>query len=59
MDGGLAMGDLELFTRLLDTLRQQPVLTLFLIIGIGYLLGRVRMGSFPLGPARLATRPGS
>jgi len=44
------MEELDLFTRLLDTLREQPVLTLFLIFGIGYLIGGVRLGSFSLGP---------
>ena len=38
------------FTRLLDTLRAQPVLTLFLILGMGYLIGNIRIGSFSLGP---------
>ena len=34
---------------MLDTLIDNPVLTLFLIIGVGYLLGRIRIGSFSLG----------
>ncbi len=38
------------FTRLLDILRAQPVLTLFLILGMGYLIGNIRIGSFSLGP---------
>ncbi len=38
------------FTQILQTLHAQPVLTLFLILGIGYLLGGVRVGSFSLGP---------
>lgn len=31
-------------------LKQQPVLTLFIIIGFGYLIGNIRLGSFSLGP---------
>ena len=31
-------------------LQNQPVLTLFLILGIGYLIGNLRIGSFSLGP---------
>ena len=31
-------------------LHRQPVLTLFLILGVGYLLGGIRIGSFSLGP---------
>ena len=31
-------------------LQDQPALTLFLIIGAGYLIGNVRLGSFSLGP---------
>ena len=31
-------------------LEAQPVLTLFLIIGSGYLIGRIKLGSFSLGP---------
>ncbi len=38
------------FTRLLELLRAQPVLTLFLILGMGYLIGAIRIGSFSLGP---------
>ena len=33
-----------------EVLRTQPVLTLFLIIGMGYLIGNIRVGSFSLGP---------
>ena len=44
------MEDLNAFTRLLETLHDQPVLTLFLILGIGYLIGGIRIGSFSLGP---------
>ncbi|MCH2158008.1 MAG: hypothetical protein MK096_04450 [Oleiphilaceae bacterium] len=38
------------FEQFLHLLSNQPVLTLFLIIGIGYLLGDIRIGSFSLGP---------
>ena len=31
-------------------LQNQPVLTLFVILGMGYLIGNVRAGSFSLGP---------
>ena len=31
-------------------LQNQPVLTLFLILGMGYLIGNFRIGSFSLGP---------
>ena len=34
----------------LSLLRQQPVLTLFLMLGLGYLIGNIRIGSFSLGP---------
>jgi putative transport protein len=44
------MEEINLFTRFLDTLHVQPVLTLFLIIGMGYLIGGIRIGSFALGP---------
>ncbi len=44
------MEELNLFTRILETLRAQPVLTLFLILGTGYLIGNIRIGSFSLGP---------
>jgi putative transport protein len=42
--------ELSVFTRFIEILRVQPVLTLFLIIGVGYLLGAIRVGSFSLGP---------
>lgn len=32
------------------TLHAQPVLTLFLILGTGYLIGNIRIGSFAFGP---------
>ena len=44
------MEDINTFTRFLDILHAQPVLTLFLIIGMGYLIGGIRIGSFALGP---------
>ena len=38
---------------MLDTARQilgtQPILTIFLAIGVGYLVGQIRIGSFSLG----------
>jgi putative transport protein len=34
----------------LDYLRAQPVFTLFLILGLGYLVGRIRFGALALGP---------
>lgn len=40
----------DVFTQILQTLHAQPVLTLFLILGMGYLLGGIRIGSFSLGP---------
>ncbi len=36
--------------RLFDLLQTQPVLTLFLLLGSGYLIARIRIGSFSLGP---------
>jgi putative transport protein len=39
-----------MFVELIELLRQQPVLTLFLIIGMGYLIGGINVGSFSLGP---------
>jgi putative transport protein len=44
------MEEITLFPRLLEILRQQEVLTLFLIFGVGYLIGAIRIGSFSLGP---------
>ena len=44
------MDDVNAFARLLETLHAQPVLTLFLILGMGYLIGNIRIGSFSLGP---------
>ena len=38
---------------MLDTVRQilgtQPILTIFLAIGVGYLVGQIKIGSFSLG----------
>ncbi|MGI9536944.1 MAG: aspartate:alanine exchanger family transporter [Desulfocapsaceae bacterium] len=44
------MEDLTLFMRLIELMRQQHVLMLFLILGLGYLIGNIRVGSFSLGP---------
>ena len=44
------MEEISFFTRLLEGLRDQPVITLFLIFGVGYLIGNIRIGSFSLGP---------
>jgi len=35
--------------RVLELLRSQPALVLFLVIGVGYVLGRVRVGGVQLG----------
>jgi putative transport protein len=44
------MEELTLLTRTIEILQKQPVLTLFLILGIGYLIGGIRIASFSLGP---------
>ena len=44
------MEELSVFTSLIEHLRVQPVITLFLILGTGYLIGNIRIGSFSLGP---------
>ncbi len=44
------MEDYTLFMRLIELMRQQHVLMLFLILGLGYLIGNIRIGSFSLGP---------
>ena len=44
------MEQMDTFTRIIEILHAQPVLTLFLILGIGYLIGDIRIGSFSLGP---------
>ena len=41
---------LESFPRFYALLQSQPVLTLFLLLGSGYLVARIRIGSFSLGP---------
>jgi len=41
---------MEGLSELYQTLQNQPVLTLFLIIGAGYLIGRIRIAGFSLGP---------
>ncbi|MBW2451338.1 MAG: hypothetical protein JRF07_03175 [Deltaproteobacteria bacterium] len=43
------MEELTVFCKLLELLRAQPVLTLFLILGMGYLIGAAHLGSFSLG----------
>ncbi len=44
------MEDVTNLGPLLTLLHQQPVLTLFLILGMGYLIGGISTGSFSLGP---------
>ncbi len=44
------MEELNVFVRIIEALRTQPVITLFLILGIGYLIGNIRIKSFSLGP---------
>ena len=44
------MDEVSVFTKFIELLRVQPVLTLFLILGVGYLIGAIRIGSFSLGP---------
>ncbi len=44
------MEDFGLFMRLIELMRQQHVFMLFLILGIGYLIGNIRIGSFSFGP---------
>ena len=44
------MEEISVFTRFIDILHAQPVFTLFLIFGMGYLIGNIRIGSFSLGP---------
>ena len=44
------MEELRVFIRFIETLRTQPVLTLFLILGLGYLIGNIRIKSFSMGP---------
>jgi putative transport protein len=42
--------DLESFPEFYKLLKNQPVLTLFLLLGLGYLIARLRIGSLSLGP---------
>ena len=44
------MEETTLFMRLIELMHQQHVLMLFLILGLGYLIGNIRIGSFSLGP---------
>ena len=44
------MEEISAFTKIIELLRAQPVLTMFLIIGMGHLIGAIRIGSFSLGP---------
>ena len=39
-----------MLTNIYHIFQNQPVLTLFVIIGMGYLIGNLRVGSFSLGP---------
>jgi len=38
-----------MLTNIYHIFQNQPVLTLFVIIGMGYLIGNLRVGSFSLG----------
>ena len=44
------MNEFNLFIQLFETLKAQPILTLFLILGTGYLIGNVRIAGFSVGP---------
>lgn len=44
------MAELEFFTRFFSFLQEQPVFTFFFILGVGYLIGNIRFGSFSFGP---------
>jgi putative transport protein len=44
------MEEVNAFNRIIDTLHAQPVLALFLVLGVGYLIGGLRISSFSLGP---------
>lgn len=44
------MDETNFWLKFFELLHAQPVLTLFLIIGMGYLIGAIRIGSFSLGP---------
>ncbi|MHC4452301.1 MAG: aspartate:alanine exchanger family transporter [Planctomycetota bacterium] len=41
---------MDSFPRFYELLQSQPVLTLFLLLGSGYLIARIRIGSLSLGP---------
>lgn len=44
------MNEINLFIQLFETLKAQPILTLFLVLGTGYLIGNIRITGFSLGP---------
>lgn len=44
------MEDLNLLTRFIELMHQQHTLMLFFILGLGYLIGNIRVASFSLGP---------
>lgn len=44
------MAELEFFTKFFSFLQEQPVFTFFFILGVGYLIGNIRFGSFSFGP---------
>ena len=44
------MSEIDFFIQIFETLKAQPVLTLFLILGTGYLIGNIRITGFSLGP---------
>ena len=44
------MEDYTLFTSFVSFLAEQPVFTFFFILGVGYLIGNIRIGSFSFGP---------
>ncbi len=44
------MEDMSLFMHVIELMREQPVFMLFLILGIGYLIGNIKIGSFSFGP---------
>jgi len=45
-----ASDEITVFEDIISVLHQQPVLTLFLILGMGYLVGGISLGTFSLGP---------
>ena len=44
------MREIDFLIQLFETLKAQPVLTLFLILGTVYLIGNIRITGFSLGP---------